>query len=121
MKIAGLAAALALAGCAALPGGGMEGGGRAPAFPGDPHPIVARIERGLDLASALAAAAAAAGAIDAKTFARARSTIAAARTALGMARAAADAGDRARAGALMREAEARLGEAAAMAGRRGRP
>ena len=97
--ITSLLAALALGGCAAIPAEKIESD-------------IARIERGVDLASALAEAAAAAGALDARAAARIRSAVAAARTALALARDAAAAGDRARASALAREAEARLDGAA---------
>jgi hypothetical protein len=102
--ISGIALALALApplaGCAAVPAGQIEG-------------RLARIERGIDLASALAEAAASAGALKPDLAARIRSAVATARIALALARDAAAAGQRARAEALAGEAEARLGEAAA--------
>ena len=98
-KVASLLVALALGGCAAVPAEKIEND-------------IARIERGVDLASALTEAAAAAGALDAKAAARIRSAVAAARTALALARDAAAAGDRARAAALAREAEAKLDGAA---------
>ena len=91
-----LAAALSLAGCASAPIDRIESD-------------IARIERGVDLASALAETAAAAGALDARELGRIRSAVGAARTALALARDALADGDKARAGALMREAEKRLG------------
>ena len=98
-KMTSLLAALALGGCAAVPAEKIEND-------------LARIERGVNLASALAEAAASAGALDARAAARIRSAVAAARTALALARDAAAAGDRARAETLAREAEARLDGAA---------
>jgi hypothetical protein len=95
-----LAAALLLAGCASVPIERIESD-------------IARIERGVALASSLAEAAAAAGALDARGLARIRSAVDAARTALALARDAAAAGHKVRAEALAREAEARLGGAAA--------
>ena len=95
-----LAATLLLAGCASVPIERIESD-------------IARIERGVDLASALAEAAAAAGALDERGLARIRSAVSAARTAIALARDAAAAGHKARAEALAREAEARLGGAAA--------
>lgn len=94
------AAALLLAGCASVPMERIESD-------------IARIERGVDLASSLAEAAAAAGAIDAGGLARIRSAVAAARAAIALARDSAAAGHKARAEALAREAEARLSGAAA--------
>ena len=94
-KVTSLLAALALSGCAAVPPEKIEND-------------LARIERGVNLASALAEAAASAGALDARAAARIRSAVAAARTALALARDAAAAGDRARAAQLAGEAQAKL-------------
>lgn len=95
-----LAATLLLAGCASVPIERIESD-------------IARIERGIELASALAEAAAAAGALDATGLERIRSAVGAARTAIALARDAAAAGHQVRAETLAREAEARLGAAAA--------
>jgi len=97
---AALAAALALAGCASFPAERIES-------------VIARIERGVEIASALAESAAAAGALDARGLKRIRSAVAQARTAIALAREAAALGDKARADALAREAEAEIEGAAA--------
>src|SRR5687768_18526261 len=100
---AAVAAALALAGCASIPAERIESD-------------IARIERGVEIASALAESAAAAGALDARGLKRIRSAVEAARRALALAREAAAIGDKARADALAREAEAQIeGAAAALA------